>query len=159
MKSGQNYVQLNSFTYSKVSLLIRRICSPMSLFLYFRNIIYFVFLTFKDSLFAFSHECTRCNSLFRTCSFLSDFISSQQQYNVVSSAYIKNEILYYHWENHLYKPRIKGDRVLILVALHYRSLSYLTCSLQIEQTVSIFKITCHKINRGTTDAVLLQFFQ
>ena len=68
---------------------IRRFNSPMSLLLFLWNNIYFVFCTFKVSLFAFNHECTCWSSLFKTTYLLSDVISSKQQNSVVSSAYIK----------------------------------------------------------------------
>ena len=46
------------------SLHIRRFNSPMSLLLFLWNNIYFVFCTFKVSLFALNHECTCWSSLF-----------------------------------------------------------------------------------------------
>ena len=77
---------LNLITFSTFALFMERLISG-NVFLLWKNI-HFVFVTFRDNLFAFSHKFTLSSSQFisRSTSLLSKF--SKKLYNVVSSACI-----------------------------------------------------------------------
>ena len=121
------------------SLHIRRFNSPMSLLLFLWNNIYFVFCTFKVSLFALNHECTCWSSLFETTSLLSDVISSKQQTVLYHLHTLRNNIVCLNWANHLYISKTKGVQVLTLVGLHYEYISCLKYMYQIGHIVSDFQ--------------------